>query len=226
MHKQLFISGIDTDCGKTYITGLLARYMREAGVDCITSKLVQTGCLGVSEDIIAHREAMEMELLPEDISGKTCPIVYSFPASPHLSAAIDNRPFAIGKVEEAFAELVQKYELVLTEGAGGLAVPLTTQWLTSDYLKEKQLPLVLVCSSRLGSINHSLLSIDFCVNNNIKFVGVVYNQFPDDDEQMAQASYQFLQEYIAARHPSIRLIHGHELTKESTLHFVHSLLGS
>jgi dethiobiotin synthetase len=215
MQKQIFISGIDTDCGKTYITGHLAKKIRESGINVITAKLVQTGCVGISEDIIEHRKAMGIDILPEDENGNTCPMVYSFPASPHLSAEIDKRPFEIEKVEKAFSSLKSKYELLLIEGAGGLTVPLTTELLTSDYLQKSEMPLILVSSSRLGSINHTLLSIDFCIKNNINLLTIIYNQFPDDDKQIAQSSYQFLKEYIKIKFPSVSLIHGSMLNKSA-----------
>lgn len=225
MHKQLFISGIDTDCGKTYITGLLAYQLRKSGVNCITAKIVQTGCTGISEDIIEHRKMMEIDLLPEDKNKETCPIVYTFPASPHLSANIDKKPFDIEKVTTAFSDLQKKYEVVLTEGAGGLTVPLTNELLTSDYLKSSQLPLVLVSSSRLGSINHTLLSIDFCSNNNINLIAIIYNQFPDDDKAIAKSTYQFLEEYLEKNYPTIQLINGKKLSKEAETTQLHRFLG-
>ncbi len=212
-NKQIFISGIDTDCGKTYITGLLAFHLRRSGANILTCKLVQTGCVGLAEDIIAHREMMEIPLLPEDESGLTCPFVYSFPASPHLSAAIDQRPFEIEKVHKALTILGEKYELLLIEGAGGLMVPLNSQMLAADYFKATQKPLILVSSSRLGSINHTLLSIDHCMNSGIRLASVIYNRFPDDDEQMAESSFLFIKEWINAKYPKIRLIHGDDLQK-------------
>jgi dethiobiotin synthetase len=223
-HKQIFISGIDTDCGKTYITGLLAYHIRKTGVNCITSKLVQTGCTGIADDIIEHRRIMEMGLLPEDENGITCPFVYSFPASPHLSSEIDQRPFEIEKVSEMFSSLQQKYELVLLEGAGGLAVPLTNRILSSEYLKENKLPLVLVSSSKLGSINHTLLSIDYCMNNNIELKTVVYNQFPDDNKKIANSSYEFLKEFITQNHPELKFIHSNDLQKNSVFKLANLML--
>lgn len=217
MKRQIFISGIDTGCGKTYITGLLAYHMRKAGLNCVTSKLVQTGCHGIADDIIEHRRLMGIDLLPEDKSGVTCSMVYSFPASPHLSAEIDQRSFDMGKVNESFQLLLQKYELVLTEGAGGLMVPLSNEMLVADYLKEKKQPLVLVSSSRLGSINHTLLSIDYCINNKIELAAVVFNQFPGDDKQISNSSYQFLEKYIARFCPAVMLIHGDDLQKSSSV---------
>lgn len=214
-HKQIFISGIDTDCGKTYITGLLAYHIRKSGINCITSKLVQTGCTGIADDIIEHRRIMGIDLLAEDENKQTCPFVYSFPASPHFSAEIDQRPFVLEKINKAFDALHQNYELVFTEGAGGIAVPLTMELLSSEYTKNKHLPLVLVSSSKLGSINHTLLSIDYCLNNNINLKTLIYNQFPNDDKQIANSSFEFLKKYIAKNHPKIKLIHSKDLNKDS-----------
>lgn len=220
MQKQIFVSGIDTDCGKTYITGLLAYHIRKSGINCITSKMVQTGCSSIADDIIEHRRIMEIDLIPEDKTGETCPFVYSFPASPHLSAKIDQRPFDMQEIEASFTKLKKKYELVITEGAGGLAVPLNDELITSDYLRKTKLPLVLVSSSCLGSINHTLLSIDFCINNNINLVTVIYNQFPKNDKQIAESSYLFLKTYLAQNHPTIKLIHGDYLHKDADLNAI------
>lgn len=211
MYKHIFISGIDTDCGKTYITGLIAKNLKIQGLNIITSKFVQTGCKGVAEDIVEHRKVMGMDLLPEDIDRTTCPFVYTFPASPHLSANTDKRPFDIDKVKQAISKLKSKYDIVLTEGAGGLTVPLTNNFLTSDYLKEKGVSVVLVSSSKLGSLNHTILSIEFCKSNKINLIAVVYNQFPTDDLTIAKDSYLFIKNYLEEKHPAIKLIHSDDL---------------
>ncbi len=215
-NQKIFISGIDTDCGKTYITGLLAYHFRKAGINCVTTKFVQTGCLGISDDILEHRRIMEVDVLPEDKSGLTCPFVYSFPASPHLSAKIDKRNFSFDKLSESIGNLLEKFELVLIEGAGGLTVPITDEVLTSDYLIENQQPIVLVSSSKLGSINHTLLSIDFCIKNWINLIAVIYNQFPDDDVEIAISTYKFLEKRLKCNYPGIKLIHGDDLQKNSS----------
>lgn len=214
MKKQrIFVSGIDTDCGKTYVTGLLAYHFRKTGINCITAKIVQTGCTGIAADILEHRRLMEVGLFPEDEVGLTCPFVYPFPASPHLAASLAKHPFTSGVVDEAFAALFRNYELVLVEGAGGLAVPLTTRLLTVDYVQDKGWPLVLVSSSRLGSINHTLLSIDYCLNKGVDLRALVYNEFPDENPKIARSSFEFLGEYLCRNHPHVKLIHSSELSK-------------
>ncbi|OQY04144.1 MAG: dethiobiotin synthase, partial [Bacteroidetes bacterium 4572_117] len=152
---EYFISGIDTDCGKTYITGLLAYHLKQAKVKVISSKLVQTGCQGISEDILEHRRIMESRILPEDKSGLTCPYVFSYPASPHLSAKIDDSIVNLNTIRKSANKLLINNDIVLTEGAGGLMVPIIDNYLTINYIKDNGLPLILVGSSKLGSINHS-----------------------------------------------------------------------
>ncbi len=215
MHKHIFISGIDTDCGKTFVTGLLAKNLLNQGFNCITSKFVQTGCIGISEDILAHRKAMGIDLLPEDKDGTTCPFVYTFPASPHLSASIDQRPFEIDTLKEAISRLTSKYDVVITEGAGGLSVPLSNSYLTSDYLKESGVPVILVSSSKLGSINHTILSVEFCKSNNINLIAVIYNQFPNDDTSIAKESFRFINSYLEEKHPAVKLLNNGDLMNKN-----------
>ena len=148
-----FISGIDTGIGKTYTTGYLAKLWNAQGKKTITQKLIQTGNVDISEDIEQHREIMGMGWFPEDEMKLTMPEIFTYPASPHLATKIDGREIDFQKIEHATAQLAEKYEIVLLEGAGGLMVPLTTDLLTIDYVAEKKHPVILVTSGRLGSIN-------------------------------------------------------------------------
>ncbi len=209
--NEYFISGIDTDCGKTYITGLLAKELKEKGVQVITSKLVQTGCVGASEDIIEHRRLMGIALLPEDLDGTTCPFVYTFPASPHVAIAIDKRSIDFGIIRAAQKELCTNYDIVLAEGAGGLMVPITENYLTIDYIKEYDLPLILVSSSKLGSINHTLLSIELCLQYAVRLHSVIYNQMPGDNTVIARESFEYFKRYLKKRSPGTQLVHGRNL---------------
>ncbi|GMT44851.1 MAG: ATP-dependent dethiobiotin synthetase BioD [bacterium] len=218
------VSGIDTDCGKTYITGLLAYHLKKAGVKIITSKLVQTGCQGISEDILEHRRIMESEILPEDKSGLTCPYVFSYPASPHLSAKIDNKPIDTSIIRKSTERLLNNYDIVLTEGAGGLMVPVTSSYFTIDYIKEHALPLILVSSAKLGSINHTLMSIELCLHHNINLHTFVYNKMPNDDPVIANDSFAFFKDYLKIKFPDVHLVHSDLLDKKSEMTVVDFLL--
>ena len=102
--------------------------------------------------------------------GLQCPKIFSYPCSPHLAARIDNRPIDFDKIENATQELARRYDTVLVEGAGGLMVPLTGEYLTIDYIADKNYPLIFVTSGKLGSINHTLLSLEAIGHRGITLV--------------------------------------------------------
>ncbi|MCV2509430.1 MAG: dethiobiotin synthase, partial [Neisseriaceae bacterium] len=162
-----FITGIDTNIGKTIATGLIAKKLLDSGQKVVTQKLVQTGNQDFSEDILMHRQLMNIPLQPVDLSKKTMPEIFSYPSSPHLAAKIDKRPIDFEHLKFATKELKQEYDIVLIEGAGGIMVPLTENYLTLDYVKEYQYPLILVTNGKLGSINHTLLNLHLIQTENI-----------------------------------------------------------
>ncbi len=211
--KEYIIGGIDTDCGKTYVTGVLARSLLKNGKKLITAKLVQTGCKGISEDIAEHRRLMGIKLLPEDVSGLTCPYVFSYPASPHLAAEIDKNEIDLKVLRKSAIKLLENYDLLLTEAAGGLMVPIRENYLTIEYISENQLPLILVTSSKLGSINHTLLNLETCKRYGIDLQLVIYNELPGCDETIAKSTFDFLKKYMIEKFPKTQLIGVDELAE-------------
>jgi dethiobiotin synthetase len=175
----LVVAGIDTGIGKTVATGRLARQFTAEGLKVITQKIVQTGCEGLSEDIAVHRELMGMALQEVDLDGTTCPYIFRFPASPHLAASMEGRTIDLMTIRRSTFILRKRYDLVLLEGVGGLLVPLTPELLFADYVRDAGYGLVLVTSSRLGSINHTLLSLEACASRNIPVRCIVYNRFEE-----------------------------------------------
>ena len=197
-----FISGIDTGIGKTYTTGYLAKLWNAQGKKTITQKLVQTGNTDISEDIERHREIMGMGWFPEDQSKLTMPEIFTYPASPHLATKIDGREIDFQKIADATQQLANKYEVVLLEGAGGLMVPLTTELLTIDYLTEKKFPVILVSSGRLGSINHTLLSLEALKSRGLELYALAYNLNDESqDELISKDTSDYLKAYLAKNFP-------------------------
>lgn len=201
-----FISGIDTDAGKSVVTGVIARTLLKQGVKVITQKFIQTGCTGISEDILKHRELMGVEPYEEDKDGTTCPYVMTYPASPHLAAEIDGVTIDLERIDRATEKLASRYDVVLLEGAGGLYVPVTRNYLTIDYVQEHKYPLILVASSKLGSINHALMSLELCRFRGIEVRYVVYNDFPNDSELIKNDSITIIRQYLQEHFPACRLL--------------------
>jgi dethiobiotin synthetase len=202
-----FVSGIDTDAGKSYAVGYLARRWNEQGIRTITQKLVQTGNNGYSEDIVLHRKLMGTGYTKEDEEMLTMPEIYSYPASPHLASRLDNRPVDFGKIERASRILSERYDAVLLEGAGGLMAPLTDDCLTIDYIREKGYPLILVTSGKLGSINHTLLSLEAIVRRGLILYMVAYNLFPENrDKTISNDTKQYIAGYLHRNFPDTQLM--------------------
>lgn len=203
-----FVSGIDTNIGKSYATGYLARLWNEQGRRTITQKFIQTGNEpGYSEDIELHRNIMGIELTPEDRQGLTKPEIFSYPASPHLASLLDKRDIDFDKIEQATEALSSLYDAVLLEGAGGLMVPLTEDFLTIDYIRQKNYPLIFVTSGKLGSINHTLLSFEAIRNRGIKLDTVVYNLFPkEEDEIIQQDTERYIRNYLQKNFPDANFV--------------------
>lgn len=204
MKGTFFITGIDTNIGKSYATGWLAREWNRQGIKTITQKMIQTGNVGHSEDIDLHREIMGIPMTEEDRQHITFPIVYSYPASPHLAAEIDHQTIPIDRIGDSTRILRDRYDVVLLEGAGGLMVPITRDYLTIDYVADQHLPVILVTSGRLGSINHTLLSIEALEKRAIPLYGLVYNTYPKADERIDADTEAYLRDYLDKHHPESR----------------------
>lgn len=196
----VFVSGIDTDAGKSYATGWLARKMMDEGKRVATLKFIQTGQPdGKSIDIDVHRRIMGTTL-PEDAEGLTHPQVFNYPASPQLAARIDNRKIDLDAIDRAVEILSDRYDVVLVEGAGGLMVPITDDFLTIDYPASRKLPVALVTNGILGSISHTVLSTEALEHRGIELKYLLYNTHFDNDEIIVPDTKGFLQRYIAKHH--------------------------
>lgn len=206
MGKSIFVSGIDTDAGKTYCTAWLANRLKERGHSVITMKFIQTGNTGHSEDIDKHRLLMRTGPLPEDAEGLTAPVIFSYPASAQLAARLDGTEIDLSVIDAAREELERRYDIVLIEGAGGLMVPLTDNFFAIDYARTRRLPLALVTNSVLGSINHTLLSLMAIANANLELTYVLYNEHFDNDKIIADDTRAFIQRYLSRSFPHTQML--------------------
>lgn len=207
MSQTIFISGIDTDAGKSYVTGWLAKEFMNEGLSVITEKPVQTGNREFSEDIDIHRRIMGVAMQDVDLDHTTAPIIFSYPASPHLAAKIDGGEIDLNVIDEATAKLASLYDVVLIEGAGGLMVPLGENVLTIDYPMTRRLPVALVTNGRLGSINHTLLSLEALRSRGMAMHSLIYNCHFDSDEIIAAETQAYLQRYMSRNFPDVPMLY-------------------
>lgn len=202
---KYFITGIGTDVGKSWATGWLARRFMEEGKRVITQKFIQTGNIGYSEDIDVHRQIMGIDKTQEDLDMTTAPEIFSYPCSPDLASKIDQRAIDFAKIRKATETLESRYDVVLIEGAGGIMVPLNGEYLTIDYIKEHNLPTIVVTNGQLGSINHTLLTLYAIEKYGIELAEVVFNHHFDKDPTICSDTINYLKHYIKKHFPSIQL---------------------
>lgn len=197
-----FISAIDTDAGKTIVTGLLARYFKNRDKEVITMKIAQTGCSEYSEDIEFHRKIMNIPMLKVDKNGETCPYLFKFPASPHLAAEMECVRIDEDRIYMAIQNIEMQFDNVLVEGVGGLMVPINEEVMVVDFIQQHQLPVILVTSGRLGSINHTLLSLEVMNKRGIDVYGVIYNHYPITEAEITVDSAKVIQAHLENYFPN------------------------
>ena len=101
----------------------------------------------------------------------------------------------------------ETYDAVLLEGAGGLMVPLTRDLLTIDYVAQKNYPLIFVTSGKLGSINHTLLSLEAVTCRGIRLHTVAYNLFPEEDDDIIRRDTEaYIRDLLAKEYPETHFV--------------------
>lgn len=204
-----FVTGIDTDAGKSFVTGILAKRLMDEGRSVITQKFVQTGSDdfgGKSIDIDIHRKIMGCGMLERDEDGTTAPIIFKYPASPHLAAEMEGCVIDIAPINRSREILEKEFDVLLIEGAGGLIVPLSREYTSLDYVVDNPAPLIVVTSGKLGSINHTLLTLEVALAQGVEVAVVAYNHFFDADKKISASTLEYLKEWVAQRIPNCEFI--------------------
>ncbi len=173
MHSPIVIVGTDTDVGKTWVTGHLAKAMHANGVSVITQKWAQTGPFPT--DIATHDEISGL-IFPETVSADRLPYYFPDPVSPHLSAARVGRSLDVAGCLAATTRLHKAGYQVLIEGSGGLMVPYTETVMLLDILADAGFPVVLVSENRVGVINQVMLSVMALRQRGVALLGIILSQ--------------------------------------------------
>lgn len=165
---QFFVTGIGTEVGKTVISAILTE-----ALEADYWKPIQSGDLDYTDsdkvkDLISNKKTI---FHPEAYRLRT-------PASPHLSAALDGI-----EIQANNFRLPETANHLIVEGAGGLMVPLNSQFLIIDLIKQLQVPVILVSRNYLGSINHTILSIEALHKRAIPIAGIIFNGAPELSDQ-------------------------------------------
>lgn len=175
----LFITGTDTGVGKTVVAGALAGALRRRGLDVGVMKPVATG-VSPSGDLPPDARFLARLAGVSDPSEWVCPVRLEAPLAPWVAARLEGREVRTDRVLSAYGELRSRHEWLVVEGAGGLAVPVTSTYLMSDLARDMELPLVVVARPGLGTINHCLLTAHYAGCAGLAVAAIVLNAYPPD----------------------------------------------
>ncbi|GBE05036.1 MAG TPA: dethiobiotin synthase [Nitrospirae bacterium] len=175
-HKGFFITGTDTGVGKTFVASGLLQAFKSLGMSACPMKPVETGCKTkkeklVPEDTLRLIRASGVDE-PLDIIN---PFRLKHPLAPSVAAELEGITIKKNRIISAYRSLSKKYDVTLVEGAGGIMVPLYKKYLFLDLIKDLDLPLIIVSRPGLGTINHTLLTIEIAKKKGIKVLGVIIN---------------------------------------------------
>lgn len=188
MSKGLFVLGTGTDIGKTYVTGLLLKYIRDNGYNASYFKAALSGAIRNEEGKLIPGDAVEvlsMAGLEED-TDFLVPYIYETAVSPHLASHIEGNPVDLDVVKRSYDEVSKKYDYIVMEGSGGIVCPIRydgpdneNNIMLEDIIKALDLNVVLVADAGLGTINSVVTTVEYLKNRNIHTCGILLNNFKD-----------------------------------------------
>jgi dethiobiotin synthetase len=159
----LFVTGTDTGVGKTLIAGAIAKILADKGRGVGVFKPIATGCKHSWDGLVSNDTEFLAWCANSNLPLSTItPVGYRTPAAPIVSATCDSSAIDFNKITTAYKEICQNSDVVIVEGIGGVRVPLTGEFDLLDLAVEFALPVVIVARPSLGTINHTLMTID-CV---------------------------------------------------------------
>lgn len=176
--KGLFITATDTGVGKTMITGAIARILTDEELQVGVFKPIATGCgRGTYGLVSADAEYLSMCINNVDPVTIINPVSYETPAAPIVCEHRENRPVDFEAVSSIYQSLCQRKDIVLVEGIGGVRVPISDGVDVLTLMREFSLPVVVVARPNLGTINHTLLTVDAIRAAGLFVAGIVINGF-------------------------------------------------
>ena len=181
MGQGIFITGTGTEIGKTVIAGGFAASLKQSGTNVGVMKPISSGDTADAQ-FLKHAAQVDDEL------SSINPIYLRHPLAPSVAARIENREIDLPCIETAFTALQQKYDFVIVEGVGGIAVPIRDDFLVAHLISRLQLPILIVAQAGLGTLNHALLTVAFAQQFGLQIVGIVLNRRSPETPGLAEAT--------------------------------------
>jgi dethiobiotin synthetase len=187
--KGFFITGTDTGVGKTIITAALIKLISCPGFRTGGMKPIESGCLQQG-DLLVPSDGMFIKTIAhmEENIGQITPYRFKSPLAPLPASEIEGITVDFKKIRKAFADLSEKYDVVIIEGIGGLLVPITKNYFVIDMAKDFNLPLIVVSRPSLGTINHTMLTVNYALKEGLRVAGIIINYSQPPENTLAETT--------------------------------------
>ena len=183
MEKGVFVTGCDTGVGKTVIAGAIAASIKAHGPDVGVMKPVASGAKEIENKLVSEDAVYLKKIIDNtDDDALVNPILLKPPIAPTIAASKAGIPINIDKILKAYEALTSRHDFVVVEGVGGLMVPIDDTLFVADLARKMDLALVIVTGDYLGAINHTLLTIEYARNRNLRIKGIVINMLKNGDD--------------------------------------------
>jgi dethiobiotin synthetase len=189
MTKGIFITGTDTGVGKTYIATGIAKTLRSEGIDVGVMKPAETGCRPRFGKLMpSDADALVRAAAVRDSLSLVNPYRFQAPVAPSVAAELERKRIDPEKILRSFRTLSHRHQFMIVEGAGGIMAPLARGYLFLDLAEVLGLPVVIIARPGLGTINHSLLTIEALRSRGLTIAGVVINDGQGGRKGLAEAT--------------------------------------
>ena len=191
--KSLFVTGNDTDVGKTCVTASIVKNLRDMDIDVGVMKPFASGYKKNSNSLSQDVEILMKYSNSHDPIDLVNPYFFEIPTSPYDAAKILAQKISPQKVINAYDKLLSIHDLVIVEGIGGLMTPITQNYFVSNLISELDIDTIVVLGAKLGTVNHTLLTYEHCKQMHLKLNGFVINQTEPNGYELPNLKQQIME---------------------------------
>ena len=191
--KSLFVTGNDTDIGKTCVAASIVKNLRDMDIDVGIMKPFASGYKKNSNSLSQDVEILMKYSDSHDPIDLVNPYFFEIPTSPYAAAKTLAKKISLQKITDAYDKLLSSHDLVIVEGIGGLMTPITQNYFVSNLISELNIDTIIVIGSKLGTVNHTMLTYEHCKQMHLKLKGFVINQTEPNGYELSNLKQQIME---------------------------------
>ena len=188
--NSFFVTGTDTDVGKTCVSAAIAKHLHDNNVDVGVMKPFASGYKTTTDSVSSDVEILIKYSGVKDPIDLVNPYYFEIPTSPYDACKQLNLEIDISNVIESYKQLTSIHDVVIVEGIGGIMTPISKNYFVSDLISDLQLESIIVTGSKIGTVNHLMLTYEHALQKKLKLKGLLVNQNVSDGYELLNLKHQ------------------------------------